>query len=200
MKILIALTGEIGGGKGTVAKILQEELGKRGYTVSLHRFSDVLYATLGIWEIPPTRKNLQRIAVLMRGEAWEEMTSEERQSILASAVKKIIKNRKEDVVIIDGVRWWEDVPVIRGFPNSIFLYITASPEKRYERRKKANEKSNEGNLTWEGFLENEKAPNEVLIPDIGKMADRRIVNENSLGELEGLVRLVLQTDILPKLT
>jgi uridine kinase len=169
-KVYIGLTGEIGSGKGTFVTFLKELLSER--TIVHQRFSDLLRETLALWSLPATRKNLQDVAIAMEHQFGD--------GTIANGAKQYALRTEADIVIIDGVRWLPDEKMIRGFPKGILVYITAPDRIRFERRKSANEKINEGNTTWERFEEEAKAENERYIPDIGNRADFKIVNDGTL--------------------
>lgn len=182
MKLIIGLVGEKGSGKETFVQIFKELTGKQ---VTHIRFSDVLYETLNLWNIPTTRKNLQDIAVLFRDHFGN--------SILSHVVQHRIENADANVVIIDGVRWEEDVSMLRSFPNTILIYITAHQNIRYQRIVSRKEKSGESTTTFEQFLKEEQAPNEVLISKIGNNADYTIENNTDLKIFKRKVQEIIHT-------
>lgn len=169
MKIYIGLVGEKGSGKETFVKVL------RGIfpimPVGHIRFSDPIVEALNFWGIPVTRKNAQDYI------KWLEQRYG--SGILARLIKGRALENSSQIVILDGVRWPQDVTMLRELPNNILVYITAPAEMRFERLKKRNEKVGEGKMSWEQFLEEEKAENEIYIPKIGEAADRKIPNDRN---------------------
>jgi dephospho-CoA kinase len=99
--------------------------------------------------------------------------------ILAQLIKDRAFENTARIVVLDGVRWWQDVKMLRELPNNILVYITAPAELRFERLKKRNEKVGEAEMSWEQFLEEEKAENEIYIPKIGEKADYKILNDKN---------------------
>ena len=178
MKYLIGVVGEIGAGKGTFSAIISELAGKK--TLKKIRFSDVLTKTLKLWDIPLTRANLQNLAIIMDQQYGK--------GTLTHAAKLYINKQKADIVIIEGIRWQSDVPMIRSFPNSFIIYMTADPKIRFERLKIRNEKVGESTKTYKEFLAEEKAGTEVEIKKIGKDADFKFENNGDLGELKGKIK------------
>lgn len=174
MKIVIGLVGEKGSGKETFAKFLTQAAS--GKTVSHRRFSDVLGETLKLWGIRTTRKNLQKLAVVMDN-AFGEGT-------LTNAVYALIGRDNADIVILDGIRWKTDLAMLRRFSRNILVYVTADTETRYARVKERKEKEGEECATLEQFLEEERAPNELLIPQIGKEAGVRITNNVTVDDFK----------------
>src|SRR3989344_234713 len=164
---IIGLVGEKGSGKDTFAKYLQEISEK---SVAHIRFSDLLKQTLRLWDLPITRANLQKLAQVL--EDFGEGT-------VAHGLEKQIQSTEADIIILDGIRWKPDVELLNKFFNHKLIYITADPKLRFERLKNRGEKDGEAEMSYEQFLEEEKAPNELLIADIGSKADMKIENNGS---------------------
>jgi len=168
-KLYIGLVGEKGSGKETFVKVL------RGIfpiiPIGHIRFSDPIVETLNLWGIPITRKNAQDYI------KWLEQRYG--TGILAQLIKGRALESAAKIVTLDGIRWWQDVKMLRELPNNILVYITAPAELRFERLKKRNEKVGEAEMSWEQFLEEEKAENEIYIPEIGEKADYKILNDKN---------------------
>jgi dephospho-CoA kinase len=58
------------------------------------------------------------------------------------------------------------------------IYITASPQKRWQRIQKRKEKKDD-KISYQKFLKLEKVKTEILIPRIGQKADFKIENNGS---------------------
>jgi len=84
MELVIGIAGLPLAGKETAADAIAALLKKDGFTVSRHRFSDVLRDTLDLWGVPHGRDNEQRLAQLM--DQLEKGT-------LSRAVKKTHRGR-----------------------------------------------------------------------------------------------------------
>ena len=170
--IVIGIVGEIGSGKDTFSssfiKIAKDK------KVIRVRFSDILKQTLDLWSIPLTRHNLQYLAIIMDQEFGK--------GTLTNALRNRIINENADIVLIEGVRWLSDVPLIRSFKKNFLIYITSSQEVRYKRVKNRGEKVDEKNLTLERFIIEDKEPTETHILEIGKDADIKIENNKTLKE------------------
>lgn len=173
---IIGLVGEKGSGKDTFAKYLQEISDK---TVAHIRFSDLLKQTLKLWDLPITRANLQKLAQVL-----EDFGT----GTVAHGLEKQIQNTKADIIILDGIRWKPDVKLLKKFPKHLLVYITADPKLRFERLKSRGEKDGEAEMSFEQFSEEEKAPNELLIPEIGSGADYKIENNSSIENFEKEVK------------
>lgn len=187
MKICIGIVGENGAGKSTVAQGVMARLELRSQII---RFSDILLETLELWGISPTRQNLQILPQIM-AQAYG-------LGSLTKAVAKRIQNCNKEVIIVEGVRWLVDEKLIYSFDPNLMVYVTAPREKRYKRLIGRKEKKGEEFMTWEQFLKEDSAPNEVYIPSIGSRAKFKIVNdgsgeklEQSISELVRIIKTVL---------
>ncbi len=174
---VIGLVGEKGSGKGTFAKHLAETAMPK--SVLSVRFSDILYDTLALWGISPSRENLQKIAVVIeRGFG---------AGTLANAVARRLAKLEADIIIVEGVRWDSDEALIRSLPNNTLVYVTAPAEIRYARTVKRGEKAGESETSFEQFMREEKALNELNIPLIGARADYKIVNDGSVASYQAAI-------------
>ncbi len=178
--IVIGLVGEKGSGKDKFAEFLARIAQSRRVVTA--GFSDILYETLSRWGISPTRVNLQKLPVAMDG-AYGVGT-------LASAVALRLEKIDADVLVVRGIRWDPDVALIRRLPNNSIVYVTASASVRYARTLARGEKAGETETTFEQFMREEQATNEINIPRIGASADYKIVNEGTLADYESEVARV----------
>lgn len=193
MKLVIGLAGLPLAGKETVANTLEALLLKDGYSVSRHRFSDVLRDTLDLWGMPHGRDNEQKLAQLMqRPGAFPE-------GVLSRAVKNRLSKNTADVGILDGVRWIVDEQMIREFPaagiKSIIVYIDADENHRFARLQARN-RSGEAAATREAFKTTNQQPTETSIADIGSRADIKLINNyETVAEFEKDIEAVYREKI-----
>lgn len=172
MKTIIGLVGENGSGKDTFTTFFKAAAAP--LDVKKLRFSDILADTLKRWDIPLTRSNLQNLAIIMDKQYGK--------GTLTHATEKRIRKDGSDIIVLEGIRWHTDIPMIRKFKNSFIVYVTAEPKIRFKRLKERGEKIGEKDLTFERFKLEEKAATEVDIPEIGSKADFKIENNGSLDE------------------
>lgn len=172
MKYIIGVTGENGAGKDNFTTFLRAAAAPT-LVAKLH-FSDILYDTLNLWGIKTSRANLQNMAIIM-DRTYGKGT-------LTAATEARIKKKKAEIIVVEGVRWKTDVPMIRSFEKNILVYITADPKIRYERMLKRGAKKGETETSYEQFLKEEKAGTEIEIPEIGAEADVKIENNGSIDE------------------
>lgn len=171
MKLVIGIIGPALAGKETVADELERLLKADGHSVSRHRFSDILRDTLDLWGVPHGRDNEQPLAQLMDRFA---------KGTLSHAVENRLAKDSSDVGILDGMRWYSDEAMLRGFSakeiKNVMIYVTASADRRYERLRKRN-RAGEAAITREKFDIQMQAENETYIPEIGARADIKLTND-----------------------
>lgn len=173
MKLAIGVTGSPLAGKETAANAIAEYLQKDGFSVSRHRFSDVLRDTLDLWGLPHGRTNEQLMAQLMILPQFYGPNT------LSNAMKMRLMKDPVDVGIVDGVRWFSDEEMFRAFPDegikSLIIYVAADEDVRYERLRKRN-RAGESVTTREEFARQNQQPNEIYIAEIGSRADIKLTN------------------------
>src|ERR1051325_3226697 len=197
MKV-IGLVGESGSGKETFIKFLDRALleldiknldSKQKWPLVHLRFSEVLVKTAKLWNITVNRENLQKLRVVLEKEFGAGLMS---QVVKMRVLKneEVFKNEKrERIYVLDGVRWPSDVKMLEEFSDNLLVYVTRRRELRFEGLKNRKEKANEGAMTWEQFLREESAPNEIHVSYIGETkADSKIENNGTLEEYELNVR------------
>ena len=183
---VIGLVGEKGSGKGAFAKIL-EEVAKPKQVVPV-RTSGLVRETLDMWHIQPTRVHLQKLAVIM-DQTYGVGT-------LAEATYQRAIKVEADIIIIESIRWDADVALIRRFPKNVLVYITAPPAVRHVSTISRGEKMGESETTFEQFMEEEKAENEIHIPRIGALADYTIRNEGTIEQYKKAITDCYQKHII----
>ncbi len=168
-KIVIGLVGEVGSGKDTVGKYLEEKYGAKQV-----RFADPIKDTLSIYFDKLSRADQQ----------WLFLAFQERfgDDILSRAIRKKIEDEENQIVVVNGLRMPPDLKFIRSFENNKILYITASPNIRWERASKRDEKSDDS-TSFENFEKIDLKPTEINVPKIGAEADFKIDNKDNLEYL-----------------
>jgi len=165
MKKIIGLVGETGSGKDTFCDYL-----KRNFkNVFVFRFSQPLTEVLKIFFKEVKKEDQQWLATCLRKRFGN--------NILGEAIKKKIKNIKKGIVILNGIRAWEEYRMIKNLGGKI-IYITASPKIRWQRIQNRKEKEDD-KISYQKFLRLEKAKTEILIPKIGQKANFKIENNSS---------------------
>lgn len=182
-QMVIGIIGENGAGKGTLIKMLCEELGEGCAVLSTGR---ILLQTLASWHVPPTRANMQLLPVVM----------EQAYGIgaLARVMSADIAQSQERIVFYDAVRWLSDVQAVRrSEQRNILVYVTAEKQLRYERLRLRRQKAGEEYMTWEQFIAEEEAATEIMIPVLARGADTVISNNGNEANLRMQVRALRDT-------
>lgn len=164
-KIIIGLTGEMGSGKDTFCNYVKENY----KDVFILRFSDALTEILRIFFDSIKREDQQWLSSALRGRFGGD--------ILVKALVKKVKSIEKGIIILNGVRRPADFEALRKIGGKL-VYITADPEKRWERVKVRKEKADD-DVSFEKFLELDKAEAESQISVIGSEADFKIENNGS---------------------
>lgn len=190
LKLVITTVAEKGGGKGLFVELVKKLLPEK--RIASVRFSDPIREILEILDKEVTRENTQILATAIRKGFGDE-------AIFAPALKKRIRNMDADIIILDGLRKAEEVPYVHDL-KGVLVYISVSPETRFERIKNRGENAGEKDLTWEQFLREEQGAPEVTIKHAGEtMADVMIENNGTVAEFEGKIKNFLEEFVLPKL-
>lgn len=168
-KLIIGLVGDKGAGKGTMAEYLSTK-----YHAVTFAFPQILKDILERLYISKTRKNLAELALALR-----ELFGDD---VLGQTIHKDIENSDTSTIVLDGIRYFDEVKLLKTFPVFYLVYITAEVKTRHERVKIRGEKENETQMTFEEFLEEEQLQTELQIKDIAKTADFKVTNNGSKEE------------------
>lgn len=178
MKKIIGLIGQTGSGKDAFCDYLKNHY----QNVFCFRFSQPLTEALGIFFNKIKKEDQQWLATVLRERFGN--------NILGEAIAKKIKDIKKGLIIVNGIRVWEEYNLIKKLGGKI-VYLTADPKIRWQRIQKRGEKKDD-TVSYKKFLEIEKAKTEVLIPEIGKKADFKIENNGSKWEFYQEIKKILK--------
>lgn len=169
-KIILGFVGNLAAGKGTVVKYLKEKHG-----ASTYRFSTMLRDVLKRLYLPDSRENLQFISTAIRQYFGED--------IIAKVMAGDVKNDKNEIVAVDGVRRMVDVKYLAEMANFKLVRIVADPRIRYQRIILRNENPDDAEKIYEQFLEDHKKEADAEIPMVMEKADLEIDNNGNLEDL-----------------
>jgi dephospho-CoA kinase len=169
MMLVIGLSGRIGSGKGTAAEYLKRKYGAQQFV-----YSDMLSDILRRLHVEVTRGNLQALGKGLRESLGRD--------VLVDAMRGELKAARAEMRLVDGIRYVNEVEMLKAFPHSVLLFIDAPPEVRYERAKKRSEKG-EAQLSFKEFKELEKAATERELGKVKAMADYVIDNSRTVKDL-----------------
>ena len=162
MKVIIGLVGEKLAGKDTAANYLVAK-----YSAGHFRFTHILDEILKILDLPLSRRHEIDLGLGLRKIFGNH--------VLVNALYQRMQQAKSDMLVVNGIRM-DEFDVIKSWPNAKIIYITAAPEIRFQRYKERHEKTDDGAMDFEKFMEQEKEVTEVNIPAIGEKADYKINN------------------------
>ena len=165
MKKILGLIGETGSGKDTFCQCVE----KLSEKVFCFRFSDPLTETLRIFFDKVKKEDQQWLATILRQRFGN--------NILGEGIKKKIRKAKNGIIVLNGIRVWDEYKMLKSLGGKI-IYITVPSKIRWQRIKKRGEKKDD-DVSFQKFLKIEKAGTEILIPKIGKTADFKIENNIS---------------------
>ena len=175
MKQIFGIVGEKRAGKDTFCEIFAAHVREKGFTVSVHRYSDIIGGCLELMDIPKTRENLQAYPPLIESK-WGE-------GVFSRAMTAKVKNDTADIVVIQGIRWWTDVTELRKLGGKL-VYVTAVKKIRFARSLGNPEKPDE----------NEHNPGDARV-DIATNADFRFNNNSSQAVFAIGIRAFVDTHI-----
>ncbi len=159
---LILITGMPGSGKDTLTQALRE----RGYKVIV--MSEVLKERYSREARPGER--LMDFAFRMRKERGRGFVAE-------LTLEKLSKDDK--VVVINGVRNWEEVEVFRRAGGTTIIAVHSSPKSRYSR---LVARGRTEDLKYDDLAKRDFEELEMGIGWVIAMADYVLVNEGSVDE------------------
>ena len=147
------------------------------------RFSQILMDVLSRLHVPASRDNLQKLGHALRTSVGE--------SVVVDAFRKDLEAEDSEIIVVDGVRYPNEVALVRSFPESILLFLDAPQKVRYERCVKRGEKG-EASISFSEFAESEKKATERHLDEIKKLADYVVENEGSISELQKRIGEILK--------
>lgn len=178
MPLVIGLTGEKLSGKGTVSAYLAKK-----YKAQHYRFSKILEDIINRLYLPNTRQNQIDIALALRDKYGNE--------ILAHVLKKDIENDKQEISVIDGIRYWEELHILKNLTGFVLINITAPLEIRHARALKRKEKEDEQNISFADFKKIEEGPTEVIIKELARDADYTVLNDKTFDDLYNAIDTIM---------
>ena len=170
MKIILGLAGEIAGGKGTVARHIEEK-----YKGVSYRFSTALRDVARRMGLEENRENLQKISTIFRENFNDD--------ILSMVICRDVEKDAHQVIMIDGVRRMANIKYLKNLEGFKLVYIEASLDNRYQRITKRKENSDDGQKTFAEFKADNEREAESQIKDLKNYADFTVDNNGSFAEL-----------------
>lgn len=169
-KIILALAGEMGSGKGAIAEYLIEKHGAKKF-----RFSSVFRDILNRLHIEESRENIQTLSTTLRSAFGDD--------ILSQAIIGDIGQSNTPLIIIDGVRREEDMKYLKHLEGFTFVFVDTDINTRYTRIVSRGENTSDTTKTLAEFLKESEAEAETRIRGLRDIADHIIINEGTMEEL-----------------
>jgi dephospho-CoA kinase len=170
--IVIGVIGKAGSGKDTVTDYLAKK-----YQGKVIKFADPLNEMLNVFVDHVSREDQQWLSFQMRERFGRDIFSKVlRKRILTS----------DSLVILNGIRFWENLELLKSFKNNYSLFIEVNPKIRWKRVFGRKEKKDD-RVSFRKFQEIDNAETEVAIESIGQKADFIINNE---GDAKTLLRTI----------
>lgn len=181
-KLILGIAGEMGSGKGMIAKhIVEERHGKA------HNFAQIINDILTRLHLDITRENQTPLSGALRNIFGED--------ILAKVMYKDSVEDTNDIVVVQGIRREHDMELFKKIPNFKFIFVDADMETRYERVKKRHEKANDATMTFEEFRKTHEYETEQTIADLKNYADYVIDNNGTYVELYNQVETIIKDNL-----
>ena len=178
-KIILGVTGEIAGGKGTVASYLETNHG-----AVVFKFSNALRDVAKRMHLEVNRENLQKISTIFR----ENFDS----NILSRVIYEDIKGGNEELVVIDGIRRKADIELLNQLSGFKFIYVEAGMKKRYERITSRGENVDDNSKTYEDFHKDHEREAELQIKGLKNDVDFIIDNNGTFEDLHNQIEEILK--------
>jgi len=166
--MIIGLVGEKLAGKDTVMNYLADK-----YNAGTFRFSHILDAVLEDLDLPISRENEITLGMSIRKTFGEH--------VLVNALYDRVQKSLSSFNVVNGIRM-DELEIVKSWGAKI-IYITAPAEIRFQRYLARKEKADDAVMTLEQFIEHDKGPTELLIPQLGAKADFKVENTGTLEEL-----------------
>lgn len=181
-KLIIGITGEMGSGKGTIAKhVMLEHKG------NVHKFSTMLRDVLDRLYLEQSRDNLQALSTMLRKNFGED--------IMAKGMYHDAENDESELVVVDGVRRMSDITYLKELPHFKLVYIEADMQNRFERIVKRAENPGDAEKTFEDFKKAHDDESEIQIRDLKNYANYIINNDGTFPELYDKVNEIIKENI-----
>ena len=170
-KIILALAGEMGCGKGTLTKYL---VAKHG--AEIYRFSNPLRDILDRMHREKSRDNMQQLSTALRQAFGDDALSE---IILAD-----VGQSTASFIVIDGVRRESDIKYLSNLQGFKLVYIDADISTRYTRVTFRGENASDTTKTIEEFIRETEAEPEARIRGLKEISHLIIENNGTIEEFE----------------
>jgi uridine kinase len=175
--IVIGVIGKPGSGKDTITNYLAKK-----YKGKVIKFADPLNDMLHIFVDHVSREDQQWLSFEMRKRFG--------QDIFNKVLRKRILSG-DALVILNGIRFWENMEFLKSFKNSYSLFIDVSAKTRWKRVFGRKEKKDD-KVSFKKFQKLDNVETEATIEAIGHKADFIINNEGNSATLLRSIDAIMQ--------
>nr|AIA12191.1 AAA domain protein [uncultured bacterium] len=178
-KITLGITGEIASGKDTVAKYLVDCYGAVQF-----RTSDIFRDVLKTLYVPETRESIAKMSQILRQNFGDDL--------VARVIHERIKKADAPFIVVDGVRRFSDILLLKNEPHFSLLFVEAPMELRYNRLTQRRQNADDATKTFEEFQHDHERETEVSINSLKLQANHLISNEGGKEELFAKIDAVIK--------
>ncbi|MBI4426535.1 MAG: hypothetical protein HY567_03070 [Candidatus Kerfeldbacteria bacterium] len=179
--LILGIVGEKSSGKAVVGRYIAR---KYGYPFIVFS-EDVLNVILELLDLNWRDHRVQgRLAEALRNTFGLDV-------VARAVLKQVRQHQRARVIVVDGVRKFGELRLLRRMKNFRLLYVTAPAEYRWRRAFGRNERIDD-RVSLSEFRRIETLPHEREIPRIGRLADFQIDNVGSTKELYKKIDAVMQ--------
>lgn len=165
--MVIGLAGPKLSGKGTAAAYFANNQNAQIYSMS-----GILTDITRRLHLSGTRANLITLASSLRAVFGVD--------ILARVLKEDIRAAQDEIAVIDGIRYMEELRQFQQLKNFHLFYIDTPLKERYKRAQKRGEKVGEKEMSFMQFQEEEQAVTEQQITALQKYASVCLQNIDTI--------------------
>ena len=161
-----------------------------GKTTAIEAIRDLgLVVTMGdIVRNEAKRRNLEPSGNII-GEIAKELREKEGPGIIANKCVDLIKNKNEEVIIVDGVRSISEVNVFRKSWKFPIIAIVVKEEERFKRLFERGRSDDPKNI--DDLKERDKREIHFGLKEVIKNADYKIRNDSTIQDLKNKTRKLI---------
>jgi dephospho-CoA kinase len=174
-KKVIAISGMPGAGKGVASEAAKQ----LGFDVLV--LGDVIREETQRRGLDPTPQNIGAVMLQLR-----EL---EGSAAVTKRLLPKIERCQSNAVIVEGIRSLHELTELKSKFEVITLVIHASPKTRFQRL--LSRGRSDDPKTWDIFSERDNRELTVGLGQVIALADHLAVNENSIAELQSIVKGIL---------
>ncbi len=167
--VVIGIAGKIASGKG----IAGEHIISR-HSAGCIDYSQFLYHVLDIFAVSHERRNVNELSIFLRATYG--------QKVFNNAVLRELGEKKEDLVVVTGIRRDQELDALADIPGFSLIYVDSDIHLRYQRNRGAARKPGDAEMSFESFQEKDSDESNRTIEGLKKRADYVIQNNTTLDE------------------